>query len=368
MTLQALADQLGIAFLAEPWVPQVFLIIALTVAANLVASRLLQRLLRVSQLSAGKWDDALILASSRPLPVGIWIVGLATAALVAGENTRSHLFASVPSLRNIGVVIVIAWFLLRLIRFGTEATLEGYEKRGEEVDPSTLDALSKLARLSVILTTVLVAMQTLGISISGILAAGGIGGIAIGFAAKDLLANFFGGLTIYLDRPFTVGDWIRSPDKDIEGTVEYISWRHTRIRRFNKNPLYVPNALFTTIAVENPSRMTNRRIKETLGIRYRDIGAMAAIVQEVKDMLSAHPEIDTEQALIVNFNTFGPSSLDFFIYTFTKTREWVRFHEIKQEILLQIAGIIARHGAEIAFPTRSLHVESMPPAADAGSP
>ncbi|MDP1940675.1 MAG: mechanosensitive ion channel family protein, partial [Gallionella sp.] len=191
---------------------------------------------------------------------------------------------------------------------------------------------------------------------------GRIGGIAIGFAAKDLLANFFGGLTVYMDRPFSVGDWIRSPDKEIEGTVEYISWRHTRIRAFNKNPIYVPNALFTTIVVENPSRMTNRRIKETIGIRYEDIGVLGAIVTDVKDMLQCHPEIDATQTLIVNFNTFGPSSLDFFIYTFTKTREWACYHEVKQDVLLKVADIIGRHGAQIAFPTRTVHLEAAVPA------
>lgn len=195
------------------------------------------------------------------------------------------------------------------------------------------------------------------------LAFGGIGGIAVGFAAKDMLANFFGGLTIYLDRPFIVGEWIRSPDHQIEGTVEYIGWRHTRVRAFNKNPIYVPNALFTTIVVENPTRMTNRRIKETIGIRYADLDKMAAIVAEVKAMLQAHPEIDTGATLIVNFNEFAASSLNFFIYTFTKTVEWVHYHEAKQDILLKIAAIIGAHGAEIAFPTRSLHIE--PAAGDA---
>ena len=203
-------------------------------------------------------------------------------------------------------------------------------------------------------------LQTLGFSVSGVLAAGGIGGIALGFVAKNLLANFFGGLTIYLDRPFSVGEWIRSPDKQIEGTVEAISWRHTRIRAFNKNPVYVPNALFTTIIVESPSRMSNRRIKETIGIRYEDIGKMAAIVAEVKAMLLSHPEIDATQTLIVNFTAFADSSINFLVYTFTKITQWVHYHEVKQDVLLKIADIIASHGAEIAFPTRTLRIENVP--------
>ena len=228
---------------------------------------------------------------------------------------------------------------------------------GDALDQTTVDALSKLGRVLVLIVAALVILQTLGFSISGVLAFSGIGGIAIGFAAKDLLANFFGGLMVYLDRPFSVGEWIRSPDKAIEGTVEYIGWRQTRIRAFNKNPIYVPNALFTTIVVENPSRMSHRRIKETIGIRYQDIGKMAAITADVKAMLIAHPDIDSEATLIVNFTTFSASSIDFMVYTFTKVTNWVRFQEIKEDVLLKVAGVIAEHGAEIAFPTRTLHIE-----------
>ena len=147
----------------------------------------------------------------------------------------------------------------------------------------------------------------------------------------------------------------------IRDRVEAISWRHTRIRGFNKNPIYVPNAVFTTIVVENPSRMSHRRIKETIGIRYEDIGKMAAIVADVRSMLQTHPEIDASQTLIVNFNEFADSSVNFFIYTFTKTKVWVDYHEVKQDVLLKVADIIARHGAEIAFPTRTLHVEGVVP-------
>ncbi len=201
-------------------------------------------------------------------------------------------------------------------------------------------------------------LQTLGYSISGVLAFGGIGGIAIGFAAKDLLANFFGGLMLYLDRPFIVGDWIRSPDRDIEGTIEKIGWRLTLIRTFDKRPLYVPNSMFANISVENPSRMTNRRIYETIGIRYDDFKSTKNIVDDIKKMLLAHPEIDTDKLIMVNFNTFSASSLDFFVYCFTKTTDWATFHEIKQEILLKVGEIIESHQAEIAFPTSTIHLQN----------
>jgi len=208
----------------------------------------------------------------------------------------------------------------------------------------------------VIITAVLIALQTLGYSISGVLAFGGVGGIAIGFAAKDLLANFFGGFIIHLDRPFKVGDWIRSPDRNIEGTVEQIGWRMCTIRTFDKRPLYVPNATFTTIAVENPSRMLHRRISETIGVRYEDIDRVQDIVSDIRAMLNNHNEIEVSQTLIVNFLTFSHSTLDIMVYTFTKTREWEKYHEVKQDVLLKISDIIVGHGAEMAFPTQTLHV------------
>lgn len=356
--MQELAGRFGLTSLDQPWLPHVVVIVIAAVALSITARFLLQRAERLADTTDNPWDDAVVHAAAKPLRVFIWLVSLAYAAQLVQKNTHSPIFDFAGPTRDMGVVACLAWFLVLLINNMSRNIVARRKAKGEEVDHTTIDALSKLARLSVLIVATLVAMQTMGYSISGVLAFGGIGGIAIGFAAKDLLANFFGGLTIYLDRPFSVGEWIRSPDKAIEGTVEYISWRHTRIRAFNKNPIYVPNALFTTIVVENPSRMSHRRIKETIGLRYEDIGKMDAIVAEVKAMLRSHPEIDASQTLIVAFDEFAASSLNFLIYAFTKTREWVRYHEVKQEILLEVAGIIARHGAEIAFPTRTIHLEN----------
>ncbi len=346
---------------AEPLVPQVLIVLTATVLGSLIAKYLLRKAEKMALLTYSPWDDALIQSAKKPIPIVIWLVGISFAANLVYKETAVGILEAIPTIRNLGIILCLTWFLIRFIRNVSLSHIAQQEINGIVADPTTIDALSKLSRLTVMIIAILMMMQTLSLSVSGLLAAGGIGGIAIGFAAKDLLANFFGGLTIYMDRPFSVGDWIRSPDKEIEGTVEYISWRHTRIRGFNKNPIYVPNALFTTIVVENPTRMTNRRIKETIGIRYDDIGVMGAIVSDVKSMLQKHPEIDNNQTLIVNFNTFGPSSLDFFIYTFTKTKEWIFFHEVKQEVLLKISGIIEQHGAQIAYPTQTLHIEATSP-------
>ena len=338
------------------WITQVFIVVVIALLLDLAQKIIFRRLLRQFEKTKNLWDDAAIDALRKPLSALIWVVGIAFAASIVAQETDAAIFSAVTPIRDVGVIASIAWFLIRLIKRSEENIIKRPNKAERGIDNDTVHALAKLLRLSVIITAALVVLQTLGFSISGVLAFGGIGGIAVGFAAKDMLANVFGGLMLYLDRPFSVGDWIRSPDREIEGTVESIGWRLTLIRTFDKRPLYIPNSIFSTITVENPSRMTNRRIYETIGIRYDDDKKLAAIIADVKAMLKAHPEIDQTKTLMVNFNSFGSSSLDFFIYTFTKTTVWTDFHDIKQEILLLINDIIVQHDAEFAFPTSTVHL------------
>jgi len=148
--------------------------------------------------------------------------------------------------------------------------------------------------------------------------------------------------------------------------VTKIGWRVTTIMKFDKRPMYVPNATFTTITVENPSRMTHRRIYEHVGLRYDDFASVRKIVEAIREMLQNHPEIATDQTMIVNFDRYAESSLDIMVYTFTKTRVWTEYHKVREDVLLKIGEIIEAHGAEIAFPTRTLKVDSMPEMLAAG--
>jgi len=347
---------IGIDIAHSGLIVQVFLVVVGVLLINFVLGIVLRQLLARTQKTDSVWDEAAVDAIGRPLRYLIWLNGIAFAASMVGAHANAPIFDIVAPIRTIGVVALIAWACSRLIRNIEVALVKHRSKLGKPTDQTTVNAIAKLLRLAVLITALLIVLQSLGFSISGVLAFGGIGGIAVGFAAKDLLANFFGAMMVYFDRPFAVGDWVRSPDRDIEGTVEEIGWRLTRIRRFDKRPLYVPNSVFTQISVENPSRMTHRRILETIGIRYDDIGQMQSITDAVRQMLIKHEEIDDTQTLIVHFDTFNASSLDFFVYTFTKTTQWVKFHEVKQDVLLKVARIIADHGAEIAFPTRTLHL------------
>ena len=338
------------------WVGELFLIVLTVLLLGYALNKLIDRLEVRAMKSPTVWDDAFLEACRLPAIWLVWILGINFALSITVQRIDSPLQDLIEPANRLAFIVLGALFINGFIK-RAERNLLLPDYMSKPMDPTTVSAVAKLLRAAVIITAILVAMQLFGYSVSGLLAFGGIGGIAVGFAAKDLLANFFGGLMIYLDRPFSVGDWVRSPDKEIEGTVEDVGWRLTRIRTFDKRPLYIPNSAFASISVENPSRMTNRRIYETVGIRYSDIGCMKEIIDQVTAMLKAHKSIDNDQTMIVNFNKFGASTLDFFVYTFTKTTDWIEFHQIKQDVLLKIAQIIEDNNAEIAFPTTTVHIE-----------
>ena len=333
------------------------LVLLATFIVSLLSRVVVSRLTQYSRHSATLWDDAFAQSLGPPLRFLLWVVGLSIAVDLVQVNADATLAKIISPARDLGVIVALAWFLIRFIKRAQSNVIANKAETGEHLDKAAVDIIGKVSRLIVFIVAFLVAMQTLGFSIAGVLTFGGVGGIAIGFAAKDMLSNFFGGFIIYLDRPFSEGDWISSPDRDIEGSVEQIGWRVTRIRKFDSRPLYVPNSVFATIAIENPSRMSNRRIYETIGIRYEDVGAMENIVEQVTAYLKDHAEIDQERTIMVNFTTFAPSSLDFFVYCFTKTQTGVEFYRIKQEILLHILKIIEDNNAECAFPTTTVHLQ-----------
>lgn len=329
------------------WIGTVFLIIFTSLLIRLVNKFLFDKLERTAEHTRNLYDDTLIKVARKPVGWTILFYGIVWAASIVRENTGTGVLEYIDQVREVGTIALLVWFAFSFIR---ETTKRVVETHTEQNDRTTVEAVGKLLRVSVLITGFLIALQSLGFSIEGVLAFGGIGGIAVGFAARDMLANFFGTVSLMLDKPFAEGDWIRSSQMEIEGTVEEIGWRVTCIRTFDKRPLYVPNSNFTNITIENPSRMTNRRIKETFSVRYEDMLVLPVVLEEIRTMLREHKEIDTNQILMVNLNELTESSVDFFIYTFTKTTDWAFFHEIKEDVLLKIEEIIRGHGGEMHPP------------------
>lgn len=301
---------------------------------------------------------SLLKSSMTPSSIIIYIMAVTVSLGLLNAHLEIQLIQKFKDLRAFAILIAIGYLMssfVKRVRIGKLLELEQDPSKG---DKTTIQVVSNVLNVFVFVIIGLMLLQELGLSVSGLMAFGGIGGLVVGLSAKEFLADFFGGIVLIADKPFKVGDWIRSPDRDIEGTVEEIGMRRICIRTFDKRPVYIPNSILSTISIENPSRMTNRRIKETIGIRYEDAEKMSSITRKVKEMLETHTGIDADQTLMVNFNSFGDSSLDFFIYCFTKTTDWTTYHGVKHNVLLNIYKIIKEEGADVAFPTSVVNLQT----------
>ena len=199
-------------------------------------------------------------------------------------------------------------------------------------------------------------LQTFGINVSAFIASLGLGGLAFALAAKDTAANLFGGFAILTDNIFKIGDWVKIGS--VEGIVEDIGMRTTKIRAFDKRLIVVPNATIANSAVDNFSRRDRRRITMRVGLTYStSTQTMQKILKEIREMLQNHPQIHKEP-LFVYFDEFGDSSLDLFFYLFTKTAVWEEYLQIREDINLKIIEIVHRNGSDFAFPSQSVYFEN----------
>ncbi|WP_328698603.1 mechanosensitive ion channel family protein [Craterilacuibacter sinensis] len=335
----------------HPWLGEVSLVLLFTLLAQL-AWMLFAR--HSSEREMGLRRSllhAFIRSSSPAIMAVIAIIGFSLLLQTLGRELWPALTPWIGPLRMVAVALVVVWGTFRFIDASERLHLEnGY-------DTTTANALSMLFKVITLVVVFLAVGQSFGMSLSGLLAFGGAGGLVVGFAAKDILANFFGGLMIFIDKPFKVGDWVSSPDRNIDGTVEHIGWRLTRILTFDNRPMYIPNSIFSSIGVVNPQRMKNRRILVNIGLRYEDAGRMAEVVDKVRAMLRAHPAIDQNDTLLVYFNQFGESSISFMVYCFTRTTSWEPWLAAQQDVYLKIVDIVHACGADFAFPSRTLYVE-----------
>jgi MscS family membrane protein len=260
-----------------------------------------------------------------------------------------------PRMLNLVAVTIAAGTFLRFLSMLINRLEKTQIRKGS--DPTSARMISRVMKFLAFMIMLLFFGEHFGLSMSGLLAFGGLGGIAIGMASKDILSNIFSGTMLYFDRQFNIGDWISSPDRNIEGTVLEIGWRQTKIMTFDQRPLYVPNSLFSSISVENPGRMTNRRISTEIGLRYEDANKIRVIVEDIRHMLTQHSAIDQNQTILVYFNAFADSSLNIMVYCFTKTTHWAEWLGIQQEVYLKIIDIVQQHGADFAFPSQTVYLE-----------
>lgn len=252
------------------------------------------------------------------------------------------------------VTLLIMWLVLRWKKMLYAHFMAAYSAAPEKHNPATLRLVFKILTIVIVIITTLIILQILGVNVIPLLAFGGIGAAALGFAAKDVLANFFGGLMLFFRQPFTEGDGIYIYKEEIEGIVQKIGWFSTTLRDKNKCLVILPNSLFSTALVINRSSMSHRIIEETLDIRYEEMDQIPALVEELRKAITHHPEIDNAQPVLIGVDNLGQYAFHIRLQMFTRTTQENVFIRIRQEILLKIYAILKEHNITMSFPTQTV--------------
>lgn len=227
---------------------------------------------------------------------------------------------------------------------------------------SLVSWIIKAIKILLLLIAVATILDLWGVKIAPILAGFGLFGVAVALGAQDLFKNLISGLLIIAEKRFNPGDWVRV-DGVVEGVVETIGFRSTLIRRFDKAPVYVPNAALSDHAVTNFSKMTYRRISWTIGLEYR---TTLPQLRTVRDDIEAYLRSNADFAqppdvpMFVRVDKFADSSIDLMVYCFTHTTNWGEWLKVKEALAYEIKVIVERAGTGFAFPSQSLYVETLP--------
>ncbi|MCR6107245.1 mechanosensitive ion channel family protein [Salipaludibacillus agaradhaerens] len=253
------------------------------------------------------------------------------------------------------IIVHLSWGLFNLSASSSQVFTKIGEKLNVEVDDILLPFLSKLVRFAIVAMTLSIIADEWGYNVSGFVAGLGLGGLAFALAAQDSIGNFFGGVVIITEKPFTLGDWVKTPS--VEGVVEDITFRSTKIRTFADSVVVVPNSTLANEPIENWAKMRKRQISFNLGVMYSTPKEkLERCVERLESYLRSREDIDQE-ILIVKFNEFNDSSLDIMLYFFTVPTAWLDYMEIKQEVNLKVLDILNEEEVTIAFPSRSIYME-----------
>jgi len=315
---------------------------------------LLVFLQNLSKYSKTYYDDKIISALKSPIRFGFIIIGLHLFFILIFKETEI-----IKNILNTLVVYTIFWAILAILEALRGLVYRATGKFNSDLSKEIGDFIVAILKILIAGIGLGAMLQVWGINVTALVASLGIGGLAFALAAKDTAANLFGSFALLADKSIRIGEWIKVDG--VEGVVEDIGMRTTKIRSFQKSLITVPNHIVANNPIENFSRRGIRRIKMHIGLTYStNSEQIVQIIDAIKLMLEQHEGISQKDSLMVNFDSFGDSALNIFIYTFTKTANWAKYLEIREDIHLKIMKIVEENGSSFAFPSQSIYVEQLP--------
>lgn len=324
---------------------------------SVIASWIISGLRRAAARSQTEIDDAIVDALAGPVKLVPVIIALffGLQVLQSGAAANSIFLGDGENIIRTMITISIFWALHNAV----DPVMHLFKSLQNTLTPLMLDWMTKALRIIFIIVGAAAILELWGISVGPIVAGLGLFGVAVGLGAQDLFKNLIAGLLILTEKRFLPGDWIKV-DGVVEGTVEEVNFRSTLVRRFDKGPVYVPNSKLADNAVTNFSRMTHRRTYWIIGVRYDTTTAqLEQIRDKVLSYVLNHPEYahPPEVSTFMRVDKFGPSSIDFMLYCFTRTTNWGEWLRLKEALAFEIKKIVEEAGTDFAFPSTSVYLE-----------
>ena len=310
--------------------------------------------LKVTSKTETKYDDRVVQNLRKPLRFTFLILGIYIflSTLLISNKTLDLILGSM-------LILNLFWIIWSVVDGVQGAIYHAISKLSPDLTTSLGGFILKILKILIWVLALSSVLSLWGINVTALIASLGLGGLAFALAAKDTAANLFGSIAILMDKSIKIGDWIKVDG--VEGIVEDIGMRTTKVRTFYKSLVVVPNQIVANSHIENFSRRDKRRIKMRVGLTYdTTIEQVEKIVADIKDMLQKHPNIAQDETMLVNFDNFGDSAKEIFIYTFTNSAVWQEYLDIKEDVQYKIENIVKAHNSSFAFPSQSLYIESMP--------
>ena len=292
-----------------------------------------------------------------PLKIFFTILGVYIAVLFLKKplNLPENVMEIVT--KGFQIISVIAFAKALASSFTTKSSLIKRIRKSwkNDVEDSMLEFALKVTRVIIYLIALFIIFAILQINLNGLVAGIGIGGIIVTLAAQDTAKNIFGGVVLFIDKPFNVGSWIQTPN--YEGTVEDMTFRTTRIRNFENSVVNIPNSTIADSAIINWSKMEKRRYKFSLSFPLDTTAEqMEMISNRIREMLINEPQV-IDDDIIISFENITDNGLSLLIYMFVEPTGYNDYIMLKDKINKNIINILHNLGVELSYPSTSVYIE-----------
>ena len=322
-------------------------------AKKIVTGMVATRLKKIAAKTTSQYDDLFLQAIITPVGMFCLVLAIYVALLICQlpPAASQHLAGGFITL----VSVLVLWMLMRLTDMLIALLNNKLRGMHDDIALQFLPLLKRGLRVFIFVTGSIFVIQNIGVDVGSLLAGLGIGGLAMALAAQESLANFFGSLVLLVDRPFKVGDWITVGD--VDGDVEEMGFRSTRIRTWSKSLVTLPNKALSSANIENWSKMNKRRVKQKLHITYdTPVEKVRQFVQGVEKILRDNQDVN-QDFILVKFTEFQESALEILVYYFTTTITWVEHLEIREQNNCAFMTLAESIEVRFAFPTRTVEIK-----------